>query len=206
MFLIYGCAAVIDKVVVVDNNLYSSTPELKVKVSPEFEFIGSVSAESNQPSVDGTRQLKNTYDACIFLQALHSKVKKGIAIEFRQTETFFTSDLYGGIKNKVDSGYVYLAGKTYQYYVSNTYPSEQKYISKYAMDKGYTLNCGLTETAARVVGSRKNILISIGYYESLDGSGFSCEEFKNISMLREKHIEFIKGFKQRFHSAFRIIQ
>ena len=67
LFFFAGCASLMPKQFLEDNVFYCSYPEVKIKVSPEFEYLCDVKYNTEGDSIDGTRVLRHDMYSYVFL-------------------------------------------------------------------------------------------------------------------------------------------
>lgn len=170
--LISGCSGLQTKRdVMPDNTFVSNNPNLSIKVSPEFKYVGNPTDRGSSTSVGG-RDLRTRFDSYIFVETDKDTVKRSVAIQFHKTETYFVSDFFRNVKNTVAKGTTECGGKKFQYYTMKVYPSMNSHMTRHIADQGYTMGYGLTKVFGRVYGAKGDTLVKIFYYESLGDSKF----------------------------------
>ena len=170
--LISGCSGLPTKRdVMPDNTFVSNNPNLSIKVSPEFKYVGNPSDKGSSTSVYG-RKLRTSFDSYCFVETDKNMVKRSVVIQFHKTETQFVSDFFRRVKNTVAKGITKCGEKNFQYYTKEVYPSMGSHMTRHIADQGYTMGYGLTKIFGRVYGAKGDTLVKIFYYESFGDSRF----------------------------------
>jgi hypothetical protein len=204
--LISGCSGLGPKRDVLhDNTFVSNNPNLSIKVSPEFKYVGNPSDRGSSTSTKGTR-LRTSFDSYCFVKTDKNMVKRSLAIQFHKTQTQFVSDFFGRVKNAVAKGTTKCGGKNFQYYTKAVYPSMKSHMTRHIADQGYIMGYGLTKVFGRVYGVKGDTLVKMLYYESLSDSKFEDKSWKNADELTQKQSAFLSEFNKRAESSFDLMK
>lgn len=192
-----------------DNIFYCSYPEVKIKVSPEFEYLCDVKYHEEGHSVDGTRALRYDMDSYVFLskKAVKPHIKKELQIRTERIETEFVSDIYGSVKNKLECGIQKLSEKNYHFYTTVISPSMKHAVTKHLFEEGYILpKCVIVKIFARVEGVEASFIISVAYLEDVSDAGYPCSAWMDKDKLTEEQKQYIKKFGEDFIELFEILE
>jgi hypothetical protein len=200
-----GCASLQVKREVVDNVFFSSYPSFTVKVSSDLKYMGHTKRQDIKISVDGSSDLDYKFDYYIWGTEHNNKIVSLLYCQIEKISTYFVSDFWRSIKNKLEEGKISLGGKYYQYNTKVTYPRGSKSVSGYLLDKGYVTPCGLFKSAGRLFGARGDYLISIRFYKNLEDSGFSCQSFNKKEDLTDDQREYLREFNKEFDTMFEVL-
>jgi hypothetical protein len=194
--LLLGCASLKPERKVVDNVFYSSYPKVEMRVNPELIYLGELKYHSTKESVSGGKLLSYNHECFIFLQADSKKTAKRLfIIRTQRVETYFVSDLFGRVKNKLDFGTSDIDGHDYQYYIGAIEPKASGEVTKYISDNGYVVpRCALLRRDARVFGSKENLLFSVEYMEDISKFKYECKSWKLRDELTEEQELILKRF------------
>ena len=209
LFLLTSCASLMPKQFIEDNVFYCSHPEVKIKVSPEFKYLCEVKYNREGDSVDGTRSLRCDMHSYVFIRQNTVKpyLKKQFQIRTDRIETYFISDIYGDIKDKLECGIQKLGGKNYHYYTRIIYPSMENAVTKHLFEEGYIIpECVLVKVFARVEGVEGSFIISVAYLEDVSDTGYPCAAWMDKDKLTDDQKQYIKDFGERFANLFEIIE
>lgn len=204
--LILGCSSMQVKQEVNGNTFVSSYPKVTFKVNPEFKYIGDPNEVVLGTSVGGSREhLRLSRQAYCFVKADKDQAAQVVNIEIKTAETYWSSNLYGSVKNAVAKGTTEIGGKKFHYFTIAIMPSMNGYLTRYITGQGYKMSYGILTVYGRRYGSRNDKLVEITYYESLDHPEFYNSSWKNVDNLTHKQIEYLKNFNRRANSAFDLI-
>ena len=191
--LLGGCAA---ERKVVDNTFYCSFPKFTIRINPDYEYIGQ----------RYTRSEGRDYDTYVFILADNNRIKKVIAVDIEKISTYYVSDFWGNVENKLDSGVCELGGKKYQHYTNALIPSMKWNTTRLVSDRGFTLpNCLLTKRVGRIEGAKGNILIKIYYFEDVTDLGYAYWLWKNKDTLSKDRLDRLVQFDKNWHEAFEVL-
>lgn len=209
LFLLTSCASLMPKQFVEDNTFYCSYPEVKIKVSPEFEYLCEVKYNNEGDSVDGSRALRYDMNSYVFLskKAVKPYIKKQLQIRTDRIETHYISDIFRSVENKLESGIQKLDGKNYHYYTRIIYPSMEHAVTKHLFEEGYIIpECVIVKVFARVEGVEGSFIISVFYLEGISDTGYPCSAWKNKDKLTDEQKQYIKKFGENFVELFKILE
>jgi hypothetical protein len=188
-----GCAA---ERKVVDNTFYCSFPKFTIRINPDYEYIGQ----------RYTRSERWGYDTYVFILADNNRIKKVIAIDIEKISTYYVSDFWGNVENKLDSGVCELGGKKYHHYTNALMPSMKWNTTRLVSDKGFILpNCLLTKRVGRIEGAKGNILFKIYYFEDVTDLGYACRSWKNKDTLSKDRLDRLAQFDKNWHEVFEVL-
>ena len=188
-----GCAA---ERKVVDNTFYCSFPKFTIRINPDYEYIGQ----------RYTRSERWGYDTYVFILADNNRIKKVIAIDIEKISTYYVSDFWGNVENKLDSGVCELGGKKYHHYTNALMPSMKWNMTRLVSDKGFILpNCLLTKRVGRIEGAKGNILFKIYYFEDVTDLGSACRSWKNKDTLSKDQLDRLAQFDKNWHEVFEVL-
>jgi hypothetical protein len=207
LFLLSGCASLKAKREVFENTFYSSYPEIMIKVSSEFEYVGETSeAEMRQAqdsSYTGNVQ-KNWY---IFIQSDEQRIKKAVSIKIQKAPTYFVSDIFGRVKNYHDRGTLKLGGASWQYCSVSKDVSMSGIVTRFITEQDYVVpNCSLVKMFGKVLGAQNNYLVTITYLDFPPTSDYACHFWKPNSDLAHSQREYIEQFKKNSETSFKILK
>ncbi len=127
LLLVFGCIAVCSCSTLpfdrkVENNVFTSKsqPDIRVEVSTDFTYIGKVSTARHHQKVQGTQRLLVNYNSYLFANIdSNNYIKQGVIIRLdKVNKSFWQSDLFADVKNKLVSDYVEFDGERYEHFVA----------------------------------------------------------------------------------------
>jgi len=98
----FACASLKAERKVVDNTFYSSYPKFRIKVSPEYKYLGEVKESANRKATNLTTDLRYDFDSYIFILADNNRAKKGIAVQIEKISSYYVGDFFGRVENKLE--------------------------------------------------------------------------------------------------------
>jgi hypothetical protein len=201
-----GCASLKPERNVVDNTFYSSYPKFRIKINPDYEYIGQTKHRSEGKAINLTTDLRWDYDTYIFILADNSRVKKAITVIIEKISTSYVSDFWGNVKNKLDSGVCELGGKKYHHYSRAIVFSMKHKVTRFVSDKGFILpTCVLSKRVGRIEGAKGNMLFKIYYYEDVTNSDYPCHAWRDRDTLTEDQWSYLEQFDRRWKESFEVI-
>jgi hypothetical protein len=207
LVLLSGCASLKAKREVFENTFYSSYPEIMIKVSSEFEYVGETSEAEMRQAQDSSYKgnvQKNWY---IFVQSDKERVKKAVSIKIQRAPTYFVSDIYGRVENYHDRGTLKLGGASWQYCSVSKNVSMSGIVTRFVTEHGYVLpNCSLYKEFGKVLGAKNNYLITIAYLDFPPTSDYACHFWKPNSDLAYSQREYIEQFKKDAEASFKVLK
>ncbi|MBW2193431.1 MAG: hypothetical protein JRF27_06560, partial [Deltaproteobacteria bacterium] len=191
--LLTGCAALKVERKVENNIFYSSYPELKIRVSPEFIYLGNITPYLDGRSTDDSRELRNYFDNYLFIKQEDNIASQAIMIMFETIETRFVNDFWKDVEDKLASGKMTFGNETYAYYVKMVRPSKDSHIASFMLENGgYEMPaCALMKTIGKIERLKENMLFQIMYLEAVTGAAFPCQAWGRIESLddgQKKHL------------------
>jgi len=207
LFLFNGCTTLKTARKVENNIFYSSYPVLKIRIRPEFTYLGNMTPFLNGTSMDGSRELRNYFDGYVFMQHEDHAVNKTILILFETIETGFTDDFWKDVNGKLESGKIELNDEMYTYYTRMIYPSADTRIAKFMLDHGgYVMPaCALSKVVGRIDSLRENVLFQIIYIEAAGDADLPCDAWGADRPLTDEQKKSLKRFHERFNSCFQFL-
>jgi hypothetical protein len=191
---------------VVDNTFYCSFPKFTIRINTDYEYIGQMKYHSEGKAVNLTYDLRWDHEMYIFILADNNRVKKTIMVDIEKISTYYVSDFWGNIENKLESGVCELGGKKYHHYTKAVVPSAKWNMTRFVSDKGFILpNCLLTKRVGRIEGAKGNMLFKIYYYEDVTDSGYACRSWKNRDTLSKDRLDRLAQFDKNWHEAFEVL-
>ncbi|MFC1829729.1 hypothetical protein ACFL0O_08960 [Thermodesulfobacteriota bacterium] len=205
--LLTGCARLKVERKVENNIFYSSYPDLKIRVSPGFIYLGNITPYLDGQSMDGSRELRNYFDNYIFIKQENNIVNQAIMIMFETIETRFTDDFWKDVEDKLASGKMTFGHETYAYYIKTIRPSKDSHIASFLLDNGgYEMPvCALMKTVGKIQHLKENMLFQIMYLEAITGAVFPCQTRRRMDSLDDEVKKHLKQFDERFNSAFQFL-
>lgn len=209
----YGCSGLKIKRSVQDNIFYSSaTPKIKIRISPEYQYIGST--ESSYHSAGEGLSIDTVLYT--FVRVEDNTVKKGIIIRINTLHSGIwlsrgKGDLVKWMKNKLETGDVMINGKVYDYGVQAFSRVFDKNTTNLITSKGYSISrCYMLKSLSRVTSHyREGAKIDIWYLEDasqFQGIRYSWKDWKSIDLLSISQKEFLKKYAERSLKDFQIMQ
>lgn len=192
---------------VVNNTLASSYPDMKITVSPSFQYLGNIIEKKEAQSSQAGQKLRVDSDAYVFVKPHpgQPRLEKILTIEIEKIETYWMSDLFFLYQNKLDTGSVALGDNTFLYCTLYLAPSASSHITRFVHEKGYFIPAGIYKVAARLHGNRGDIKVSIYYLEDIGEGDYSKMNWKTKGDLSTKQREYLDAFNERFMSAFKCL-
>jgi len=207
LVLLSGCASLKAKREVFENTFYSSYPEIMIKVSSEFEYVGETSEAEMRQAQDSSYTGNVQKHWYLFVQSDEQRVKKAVSIQIQKAPTYFVSDIYGRVKNYYDRGTCELGGVSWQYCSRLVYASMAGAVTRFATEQGYVVpECLLAKQTSKVFGSKNNYLITISYIEVAPTSDYACHYWKPNSELAHSQREYIEQFKKNSEKCFKVLK
>jgi len=209
----YGCSGLQVKRSVQDNIFYSSAnPKLQIKISPEYQYIGSTERSYHS----GSEALSIDTVSYTFVRVEDNAVKKGIIIRINTLHSGIwlsrgKGDLVKWMKNKLETGDVTINGKVYDYGVQAFSRVFDKDTTNLITSKGYSISrCYMLKALSRVTSYyREGEKIDIFYVEDasqFQGIRYRWKGWKSIDLLSANQKEFLKKYIERSLKDFQIMQ
>lgn len=205
--LLTGCARLKVERMVENNIFYSSYPNLKIRINPDFIYLGNIKPYLDGQSMDGSRELRNYFDNYIFIKQENNTVHQAMIIMFETIETRFTDDFWKDVEDKLASGNMIFGNETYAYYIKAIRPSKDSYIASFLLDNGgYEMPaCALMKTVGKIQHLKENMLFQIMYFEAITGAAYPCQTWRRMGSIDDGQKKYLKQFDERFNSAFQFL-
>jgi hypothetical protein len=190
----------------VENNMFASSyPDMRIAVSPSFQYLGNIVEKKEVPSSQPGRTLRVDSDAYIFIKPYpgQPRLQNILTIEIEKIESFWMSDIFFLIQNKLDTGSLTLGDSSFIYCTWYTTPGSDSHLTRFVHEKGYFIPAGLYKEAARLHGVRGDTKVRIMYLEDMGEGDLSKMNWKTKVGLDARQREYLEAFNERFMSAFR---
>jgi hypothetical protein len=192
----------------VRNNVFysSSNPKINIKINPDFKYLGKVEKNNyvyyKDFPVGGGSFFKSEEYVFGYIND-NNTLTQGVWIIIKTlNEGYWLPDLYSSWKFKLDSGFVKVHGKTYQYSIQAFERVFEKEVKKMIIDNGYRiLNCYLVKGISSLIGVDDKTMINIFYIEDINynqDSRYQCTDYwKNVNMLTDEQRIHLNEFRKR---------
>jgi hypothetical protein len=206
----FGCAGMTpERGVRQDNTFYSSAfPKLEVNIHPDFEYIGKAEEKEHKKDVQQRGTHASDRESYLFGYIEDAKIKKGVVVRIQTlvaTRAYWLPDIFGRVKNKLDSGTVKIQGRTYQYMVVASSRMGRKYERDFITNKGYIIpNAFLVKVLGKINGSKDEILIHIDYFEDISDK-YSRRDWIDKDTLTTEQQSFLEAFNVRSEENIQIL-
>jgi hypothetical protein len=190
---------------VANNTLASSYPDMKITVSPSFQYLGNITEKREVQSSREGQKLRVDSDAYVFVKPYpgQPRLEKILTIEIERIETYWMSDLFFLYQNKLDTGSLTLGDYSFLFCTLYSAPSASSHITRFVHEKGYFIPAGMYKEASRLHGNRGDIKVRIYYKEDIVEGDYSKMNWKDKDDLNPKQREYLDAFNERFMSAFK---
>ncbi len=152
-----------------DNVFYStSSPSVEIAVNPEFQYVGEAKTTRNVSYKRGEGKGVVHDNSFIFVKAdENNRIQKGIVISISTIDFgYILQNLFAGIENYLDGGYVRINGENYQYSINASPTTLRNYETSFVVGKGYKIpNCILMKGLGKRVAPDNRTKIHIFYIE-----------------------------------------
>lgn len=187
----------------VKNVFYSEAmPKLKLKISDEFEYLGSNKTKNRENFVEGSGSYTHRAESYAFAVFNEKSVDRMVLITLHHMNRgYWLPDMFGNVEHKIEHDIIKILDKSYHSCIWASREKKGKWVDNIE-DKGFfTYKTGLIKSFARRVGLDNRRSIYIAYVENLqrceNGIYDDPKSWKNPSVLLESQREFIKNFKER---------
>jgi hypothetical protein len=183
----------------VRNNIFVSTvPQLTVKVSPPFRYIGEAEFTTTTELGDQTRG-----EAYVFIDNNQEQVQRIFYIELIPELLRHPGNLLGHVAADLDFGTCTLADRQYQCATRLVSFTGNEPVAKFITPQGYALpSCLLAKSFVTADGTHKRYLIGLFYLEAVAGSIFQCEPSRSTAPPSSAQKEILGQFEERCMDAF----
>ena len=188
-----------------DNQLYSSFPELKVKIGPGLPYIGSAESKAEETSVRSNYQ-ESTASYLFGRLDPGGILQKGILIRLTvvrgDPSKANDEQIFQSAKNPLDSGIVKILNDEYDYllYTRNDFFTEEE---KGILKSGSTAPCNLIKLLEKEAGLGNKSLVQVFYFEDASSEclNVSCDACLQGTIDESTKKEFLGGFDERSYQA-----
>lgn len=191
--VLVGCAP-LEKETKVDNNVFSARQLfLKIRISDDFEYIGS----------EG--EAENTDFCHVFVDHDGVAVKRVIIMECRYMfpsvsltgQWYYSWNPFKGVKGVTDLGKIELDGNQYYYVIKAGTTNRDWSVAKYIVSKGYSLPRFIMEKGVtRII--QGNNEYQIFYIEDIGDIGIPPDSWCEKDGLTDGQRDYLDNFNERF--------
>lgn len=194
-----------------DNVFYStSSPSIEIAVNPEFQYVGEAKSTRNVQYKRGEGKGVVHDNSFIFLKAdENNRIQKGIVISISTIDYgYILQNLFAGIEDYLDAGYVKINGENYQYNINASPTTLRNYETSFVVAKGYKIpNCILMKGMGKRVNPDNRTKIHIFYIEDAElgkEKKYQCQDWNNAKSLTNEQKFHINKFIARSNDSFQI--
>jgi hypothetical protein len=197
VFLQFATVAQADRYV--ENNVFvSTTPQLKVRVSPPFRYIGEVEFTTTTELGDRTRG-----EAYVFVDNNQEQVQRIFYIELIPELLRHPGNLLGNVAADLDFGTCTLADRQYQCATRLISFTGNEPVAKFITPQGYALpSCLLAKSFVTADRTHKSYLIGVFYLEAVSGPVFQCGPSQGTAPPSSAQKEVLGRFEEKCMDAF----
>ena len=201
-----GCASLNPERNVVANTFYSSYPKCRIRINPDYDYVGQFNNRIKDKASNLTTDLRYDVESYIFLMHDNKRAKKATIIQIEKVSTPYVGDFFGNLKNKLESGVCELGGKKYHYYTKAIVPSRKSNTIRFLSNEGFIMpRCVLSKTAGRVVGAKGNILFQVKYFMDVTELNYTCRDWKDRDTLTEEQRSYLEKFERNWEDSFEVL-
>lgn len=180
------------------NVFVSTTPQLTVRVSPPFRYIGE--AEFTTTTELGDQTQGKVY---VFIDYNQEQVQRIFYVEFIPELLRFPANLLGNIAADLDFGTCTLADRQYQCAARLISFTGNEPVAKFITPQGYSLPpCLLVKSFLTADGSTGSYLIGIFYLEAVSGPVFQCGPSRSTAPPSSAQQQALGQFEENCIDAF----
>jgi hypothetical protein len=196
-FLQFATVAQADRVV--QKNIFvSTTPQLMVKVSPPFRYIGEAEFTTTTEMGDQTRG-----KAYVFIDTNQDQVQRIFCIQIIPELLRFPGNLLGNIAADLDFGTCTLADRQYQCASSLVFFTGNEPVAKFIIPQGYSLPpCLLAKSYVTADATTGSYLIGIFYLEAVSAPVFQCGPSRSTAPPSSAQQQLLGQFEENCMDAF----
>lgn len=211
IILLYGCAALNPQRVVTGDTFSSDYPEINVKISPQFRYIGHINYKGEtQDYQNPASKATKIYDMYIFVpKDAKDQMGSGVLIVFSRLAnpgwTTVGTAYQSSSKSVYRHGVATFAGQNYEAVTHKMLlsPTDQPIYD-------HLMNQGLLASRAFIARSycksiSRDSRMYVDYIEDIGTTGFSPEEWNDKMLLKDTQKQFLDDFEKRASKAFEII-
>ena len=184
---------------VVQNNIFVSTnPQLAVKVSPPFRYIGEGEFTTTTELGDPTQG--KDY---VFIDTNQDQVQRIFYIKLIPELLRFPGNLLGNIVADLDFGTCTLADRQYQCAANLIFPTGNEPVAKFITPQGSFLPpCLLAKSFVTADATTGSYLIGIFYLEAVSGPVFQCRPSRSTAPPSNAQQQLLGQFEENCIDAF----
>lgn len=181
-----------------NNTFVSTTPQLAVKVSPPFRYIGEAEFTTTTELGDQTQG-----KAYVFIDANQEQVQRIFYVKFIPELLRFPGTLLGNIVADLDFGTCTLADRQYQCAASLISFTGNEPVAKFITPQGYSLpSCLLAKSFVTTDATTGSYLIGIFYLEAVSGPVFQCGSSRSTAPPSTAQQQLLGQFEENCMDAF----
>jgi len=183
---------------------------MEIAVNPEFQYVGEAKSTRNVQYKRGEGKGTVYDNSFIFVKAdENNRIQKGIVISISSIDYgYILQNLFAGIDNYLDAGYVRINGENYQYNINASPVTLRNYETSFVVGKGYKIpNCILMKGLGKRVGNDNRTKIHIFYIEDAElgvEKKYQCQDWNNAKSLTNDQKFHINKFIARSNDSFQI--
>jgi len=199
-FLQFATVAQADRVV--RKNVFASTaPQLTVRVSPPFRYIGEAEFTTTTELGDPTQG-----KAYVFIDRKESdqeQVQRIFYVEFIPELLRFPANLLGNVLADLDFGTCTLADRQYQCAANLLSFTGKEPVPKFISAQGYSLpSCLVAKSFVTADKTTGSYLIGIFYLEAVSGPVFQCGSSRSTAPMSNAQQQALGQFEENCMDAF----
>jgi hypothetical protein len=180
------------------NILVSTTPQLTVKVSPPFRYVGE--AEFTTKTELGNQTEGKAY---VFIDSNQQRVQRIFYIELIPELLRFPRNPLGNVAADLDFGTCTLADRQYQCSSSLISFTGNEPVATFLTARGYSLpTCLLAKSFVTTEKTHRSYLIEICYLEAVSSPVFQCGLSRSTAPLSGAQKELLDQFEKNCVDAF----
>jgi hypothetical protein len=180
------------------NVFVSTSPQLTVRVSPPFRYIGEAEFTTTTELGDQTQG-----KAYVFIDSNQEQVQRIFCIELIPELLRFPGNLLGNIAADLDFGACTLADRQYQCAASLISFTGNEPVAKFITPQGYSLPpCLLAKSFVTTDATTGSYLIGIFYLEAVAGPVFQCGPSRSTAPPSSAQQQLLGQFEEHCMDAF----
>jgi len=196
----------------VQENVFYSTsdPSIEIAVRPEFQYVGEAKSTRTVEYKRGDGKGVVHENSFIFVKAgKNNKIQKGIVISISTIDYgYILQNLFAGVEDFLDAGYVKINGENYQYNINASYTTLRNYETSFIVGKGYNVpKCILMKGLGKRVSPHNRTKIHIFYIEDAHlgiRKKYQPHDWNDAKSLKNEQKIYINKFIARSNDSFHI--
>jgi len=196
----------------VRNNIFYSTsrPSIEIAIDSEFQYVGEAKNTRNVEYKRGEGKGVVYDNSFIFLKTdENNRIQKGIVISISTIDFgYILQDLFAGVENYLDGGYVRINGENYQYSINASPTTLRNYETSFLAAKGYKIpKCILMKGLGKRVAPDNRTKIHVFYVEDPElgiEKNYQCNDWNNATSLTNEQKTYINKFITRSNDSFQV--